>query len=245
MTSATTSWVRRFRPKPDAATRLVCFPHAGGSASYYLPVARGVPASVDVLAIQYPGRQDRRHEPGIDDIERLADLVTAELADWRDRPLALFGHSMGAMVGYEVARRLERDGTTPAALIASGRRAPSRHRETSVHRLDDHGLRAELARLSGTGSELLDDVDMLNMILPATRCDYRAVESYRHRPGPPLRSPVLALVGDQDTEVTVAEAEAWREHTTGAFELRVFPGGHFYLNEHAATVLELITRQLV
>ena len=244
MTMATSAWIRRFRPVPAAATRLICLPHAGGSATYYLPVARGLPVSVDVLAIQYPGRQDRRQEPGIDDIERLADLVTAEIRPWCDRPVALFGHSMGAMIAYEVARRLERDGIDPVTLFASGRRAPSRHRTSHVHRLDDRGLKAELVRLSGTGTALLDDADMLSMILPAFRSDYRAVESYRHRPGPPLRCPVVSLVGDEDSEVEVEEAAAWREHTTGGFELRVFPGGHFYLNTHAAAVLDLIAGRL-
>ncbi|MCT2585124.1 thioesterase II family protein [Actinophytocola gossypii] len=241
MTSPVSPWVRRFVPAPDAPARLVCFPHAGGSATYYLPVARGLAPSVDVLAIQYPGRQDRRHEPNIDDIERLADLVVAELAPWCDRPVGLFGHSMGALVAYEVARRLD---TAPSVLFASGRRAPSRHRDTDVHRLDDDRLRAELARLSGTGAGLLDDEDMLAMILPATRADYRAVESYRYRPGPPLTCPVLAMVGDADTEATVDEVADWRAHTSGEFELRVFDGGHFYLTDHAGTVLGMVADRL-
>jgi pyochelin biosynthetic protein PchC len=244
MTTVTGSWIRRYVAAPDAPRRLVCFPHAGGAASYYRPVAVGIDASVEVLAVQYPGRQDRRRENTVDDIERLADLVVDELVPWCDRPFGLFGHSMGAMVAYEVARRLERRGIDPAVLFASGRRAPSRHRESTVHLLDDAGVKAELLRLSGTGAALLDDDDMLAMILPALRGDYRAVASYRHRPGPPLSCPVRVLVGSDDTEVTPEEAADWQYHTNGGFDLSVFPGGHFYLDQHADAVVRLVESNL-
>ena len=245
MTTVAGTWIRRYAAAPDAARRLVCFPHAGGAASYYRPVALAIDASVEVLAVQYPGRQDRRRERTVDDIERLADLVVDELVPWCDRPFGLFGHSMGAMVAYEVARRLESRGVEPAVLFASGRRAPSRHRESAVHLLDDAGVKVELLRLSGTGTALLDDEDMLAMILPALRGDYRAVESYRHRPGPPLSCPVCVLVGEDDTEVTAEEAADWRYHTDGGFDLRVFPGGYFYLDQHAQTVLRLVEAGLL
>ncbi|WP_138796198.1 thioesterase II family protein, partial [Escherichia coli] len=137
-------------PAAEPPTRLVCFPHAGGSAAYFHGVSRALSPAVDVLAVQYPGRQDRRHEPLIDSIDGLAARVREELAPWTDRPLALFGHSMGAMVAFEVALRLTADGAAPSVLFASGRRAPSRYREESVHLHDDAGIMAELSRLDGT-----------------------------------------------------------------------------------------------
>lgn len=104
----TGAWVRRFHPDGrDAAHRLICFPHAGGSASFYFPVSRALTPGVDVLAIQYPGRQDRRHEPCIDSIAALADALAEEVRPWCDRPVTFFGHSMGATLAFEVARRLE------------------------------------------------------------------------------------------------------------------------------------------
>ncbi|WP_238846327.1 thioesterase II family protein [Nocardia terpenica] len=102
-------WFRRSQPTEQAEHRLVCFPHAGGAASYFTPVARALAPDVDVLAVQYPGRQDRRSEPGIDDIGVLADRVHDIIRTWPSRPLTLFGHSMGAVVAFEVARRLRRD----------------------------------------------------------------------------------------------------------------------------------------
>lgn len=239
--AAVGSWIRRFHPAPDAPTRLVCLPHAGGSAPFFFPVSRTLSPAVDVLAVQYPGRQDRRAEPCVDDLGELADLVTRELRGWLDRPILLFGHSMGATLAFEVARRLEQEGTVPLGLFASGRRAPSRHRDERVHLADDDGLLADLKRLSGTNSQVLGDDEMVRMILPAVRSDYRAAETYRYRPGPPLSCPIVALTGDDDPHVTMEEARAWSEHTAADFSLRVYPGGHFYLNTHAAAVIGVIS----
>ncbi|MGX1885242.1 thioesterase II family protein [Streptomyces sp. NPDC055287] len=239
----TSAWIHRYDPAPDAPTRLVCFPHAGGSASFYLPVARAMSPDTDVLSIQYPGRQDRRHESCAASVDELARGVADALAPWLDRPVTLFGHSMGAMVAFEVARLLESAGTQPLGLIASGRRAPSRTRprQDPVHLRDDQGLMDEIRRLSGTDDRLLADEELLRMILPAIRGDYRVVESYEYRPGPPLNCPVLSLMGDADPQVTEEEAGSWSEHTTGRFTKTVFPGGHFYLNSQGADVIRTIS----
>ncbi|MFI2206598.1 thioesterase II family protein [Streptomyces sp. NPDC020192] len=235
------AWIRQYRTASPGSPRLVCFPHAGGSASFYFPMATGLSPDIDVLAVQYPGRQERRHEQPIQDIRRLADRVTEALAPWRDEPLHLFGHSMGAVVAYEVALRLrESTGSDPAALYVSGRRGPATRRTETVHLRDDEGLVRELKSLAGTDAALLADDDLLAMILPALRADYRAIETYEHRPAAPLSCPVTVLVGDSDPKVTLAEAEAWRQHTAGDVDLRVFHGGHFYLTAHQADVLKLL-----
>ncbi|MEU5422155.1 thioesterase II family protein [Streptomyces sp. NPDC001407] len=238
-------WVRRFHPRPDAATRLVCLPHAGGSASFYFPVSQAMPDDVDVICLQYPGRQDRRAEPLIDNIPELADRVFAALLPWADRPLAFFGHSMGATLGFEVARRFEREkGIVLAGLFASARRAPSRHRHETVHQRDDDGLIAELKGLSGTDSQLLGDEEILRMVLPAIRADYHAAETYTYEPGEPLHCPVTALTGDDDPKVTLEEAQAWAEHTEGPFDFHVYPGGHFYLASHQKALNTLMADHL-
>ncbi len=237
-------WLRRFNPAERARVRLICFPHAGGSASFYFPLSQSMPPSVDVVGIQYPGRQDRRHEKPVDDIGELADRIVAELEPWTDLPVALFGHSLGATLAFEVARRLERGGTVPAALFASGRRAPSRHRDERVHQGDDRELLAQLRKLNGTDAQVFGDEEVVRMILPALRSDYRAAETYRYRPGLRLNCPILALTGDTDAMATVEEVTAWGEHTTASFELRVFSGGHFFLTTHAAAVRDLISEQL-
>lgn len=238
-------WIRRYHPAPQSKVRLVCLPHAGGSASFYFPVSRALSPSVEVLAVQYPGRQDRRSEPCIDDLPTLARHVLGALDGWLDRPIALFGHSMGATVGFELACMLEQERGLPVAwLFASARRAPSMQRTERIHLENDAGLIAELRRLSGTDGSVLGDEEMLQMVLPATRADYRAAEMYEYKARPSLTCPITVFVGDDDPKVTVDEARAWRDHTTGAFEFQVFDGGHFYLTSHQSKVLKLMADQL-
>ncbi|MFE3197659.1 thioesterase II family protein [Embleya sp. NPDC055664] len=233
--SVSDTWIRRFHPAADRVPRLVALPHAGGSASFWFPLSAALKERVEVLGVQYPGRQDRRAEPLIEDIETLAERITEALDPWLDEqlPLILFGHSMGAVLGFEVARRLR---IPPAALIASGRRAPDRQRDERVHLLDDAGLAAELRSMSGTDASLLANDEVLRMVLPALRADYRAIETYRCTPGAPLECPITVLIGDRDPKVTLDEATAWRDHTNGTFALHTFTGGHFYLTDHQAAV---------
>ncbi|HET8659299.1 MAG TPA: alpha/beta fold hydrolase [Micromonosporaceae bacterium] len=239
------TWIRRYHPAPDSTVRLVCFPHAGGSATFYLPVSAKMPPAIEVCAVQYPGRQDRRAEPGIESIPALADAIFDTVRPLSDRPLAFFGHSMGAIVAYEVALRMERYGMAPLVrLFASGRRAPSRYRPETVHQQGDQGIIAELRELSGTNANMLGDPEMLEMILPAIRADYRAIETYRHVSDQPVSCPVTALVGDSDPRVTLDEAKAWEGHTTGPFDLRVFPGAHFYLIEQGQAVIQVLIEEL-
>jgi surfactin synthase thioesterase subunit len=240
-------WIRHFHTTRDAAVRLVCLPHAGGSATAYFPFSRAASDAgldADVVAVQYPGRQDRRGERCFDDVDTMADAIADDLGPWFDRPVALFGHSMGATLGYELARRLEARGTPLLGLFASACRAPSAQRIEYVHQRDDDGLIAALKELSGTDSAVLGDDELLRMVLPAVRGDYTAVETYRHRPGPELECPIHVLVGDSDPVTDLAEADAWRSHTNGGCVVEVFPGGHFYLNSQLDGVLTSVAARL-
>ncbi|WEB40706.1 alpha/beta fold hydrolase [Streptomyces yunnanensis] len=239
-------WVREFHPASPAAATLSCFPHAGGSASFYFPFSRQLSPALAVRAVQYPGRQDRLKEPREEDLLTLARRAFEALRPITGARPALFGHSMGAVLAFEVARMLEQEaGVTPAHLFVSGRRAPSIHRPESVHRRDDAGLVAEVRRLAGTDSQALDDEEILRMALPAIRGDYKAIETYVYRPGPPLSCPITSFIGDEDPRVSIEDARAWREHTTGEFDMKVFTGGHFYLNEHREAICDQISGKLL
>ena len=239
-------WIRRYHPRPDGQTRLVCLPHAGGSASYFYPLSAGLPPAVEALAVQYPGRQDRRAEPCPGSIRELAEQVATVLRASEDgRPLALFGHSMGGVLAFEVALRLEQDGgAPPVGVVASGRRSPTRQRDEQVHLKDDAGLIAEIMTLSGTDVAALQDDEMRRTVLRALRSDYRAIETYRYQPGTRLRCPVSVFIGDSDPRVSREDARAWQELTDAAFRLREFGGGHFYLGDQWAEVAQAITSEL-
>ncbi|MFD5873056.1 thioesterase II family protein [Streptomyces sp. NPDC060322] len=229
----------------DAPFELICFPHAGGSASYWWGLSEALAGDADVLSVQYPARQDRYREPAVPDLHRMADLIAGVLDGPGDRPLVLLGHSMGASLAYEVGARLSRTaGGGPDLLVVSARRAPSVP-ETAWDQIgDDAALVKRVRALGGTDPAFLDDPDLLELILPGLRGDYGALASYRGTTGKPLSCPVLALAADEDPSVPVEEVEAWRRHTSGAFRLHVFDGGHFYLADRIGELAELIRRSV-
>ncbi|MFD0920008.1 thioesterase II family protein [Saccharopolyspora rosea] len=237
-------WIRRFGPRPDGGPHVVCFPHAGGSASYFSRLARRLAPDVATLSVQYPGRQERRREPVPTSIDELADDIAEALAPLLAERHVFFGHSMGSVVAFEVARRLEVTGTGPLRLFASARRAPSTPDTRKVHLLDDAGLLGEMSRLGGTAQTVLADPEMAAMILPAVRADYRAIGNYSCPRGAAVRCPITVVVGDRDPVVTAEQASSWQEHTTSGFDLTVHPGGHFYLDDNLDAVARDITAAL-
>ncbi|MET1074474.1 MAG: alpha/beta fold hydrolase [Umezawaea sp.] len=243
MTNDQRKWVRRYRSAPDAAVQLVCLPHAGGGASYYRPMATALFPAVEVLAVQYPGRQDRAGEPFVGDFAELVERTHAAVRPSLDRPVALFGHSMGALVAFEVAKRLESDGIAPTALFASSKRPPGMADPELPHTATDEELIADIAALNGTEERLLDNEDIRQMFLPVLRADLKALEGYRPDGGP-VACPLVALTGDADDRVPIDDAAAWAGHTSGGFDLHVFPGGHFYLTGRWDGVGEVLGKHL-
>ncbi|MFD6531950.1 thioesterase II family protein [Streptomyces sp. NPDC060184] len=239
-------WLRRYHAAGADAVTLVCFPHAGGSAGWFHPFSAALAPSVGVVAVQYPGRQDRFSEPCVEDLGELAEAIHRQLLALPG-PLAFFGHSMGASLAFEVARLRELSGAEPPlTLFLSGRGAPDTHRPATepVGSLDDEGLLARIRRLGGTHTELLADPEIVGLVLPAVRGDYRALENYSCPPGVVLRSPLTVLTGSEDPLTTAEEAEAWRHHTTGTCTVHTFPGGHFFLEPESRAVLATITGAL-
>lgn len=235
------TWLRRFhKAKPDAP-RLICFPHAGGSASYFYAFSDQFAPDIEVFAVQYPGRQDRIAEPSPESLAELADRLAAVIAPLGCERTAFFGHSFGSVLSFEVARRVAGQlGAGPVALFASGYPAPSRIRNGSVHRRDDAGLVRELRELGGIEERWLDDPDILAAILPPLRADYRLIETHQ-RTSERLDGVRLTMfTGDGDPHTTLEEAEAWREATTGEFALEVFAGGHFYLDDHLPALAQSV-----
>ncbi|MFE9560941.1 thioesterase II family protein [Streptomyces sp. NPDC006487] len=241
-------WLRKYHPGPEGnGPVLVCFPHAGGAATAFRPLSGDLSAHAEVWSLQYPGRQDRHAEAPATRLDALADAAAAQLGAYTGRPLVLYGHSLGALVAYETARRLE--DAFPcvdlAGLLVSGAQAPSVPRSLGVHLRDDDGVIDEIRKLGGTAPELLADPDVRRMILPAVRGDYEALETYRFRAAAPrLRCPVSALIGSADAQTTEGGARLWEETTAGGFGLRTFPGGHFFTESHRPQVAEALAEDI-
>lgn len=238
-------WFRRYRPSSDARFRLLCFPHAGGAATFFAPFARELAPDIDVVAVQYPGRQERYREPLVAELGTLVDAIRAAMANSTGVRTAFFGHSMGAIVAYEVAKQLHpMSADYPVALFASGRRAPSIYRDERVDTLPDSEIRRELLNLGGTGSALLDDPEMAAAITRVFRNDYRAIGGYQDTEGPTLHCAVVALTGDDDPYASEAEVRAWRQHTRSDFRMHCLPGGHFYLADQVPEISDIIRGEL-
>lgn len=239
-------WLHTLCPRPSAQVRFLCFPHAGGNAAFFRSWSERLPDQVEVSAVQYPGRMDRLDEPVIQDAAVLADLVCqAVLATDQHRPVAAFGHSMGATVAHEVLLRVQRERPDAVRhLMVSGRPGPSRIRRTTWHLASDTALWEQVARLGGTPDEAVTSPELRGMLLPALRGDYRLAETHRPATGAGLSCPVTAFNGDQDTEVDQVGARAWAETTTGPFRSYIFPGGHFYLRDQETDVLAQVARLL-
>ncbi|MFG2713669.1 thioesterase II family protein [Streptomyces goshikiensis] len=223
------AWTECSEPRPFAAQRLVCFPHAGGSSYFFREWRKGLP-EFEVHAVCYPGRTDRFGEPSATDLVAMAGEIAEAVRPLMDRPTALFGHSMGAVVAYETARILEAGGGAPAHLFVSGARpAHLGRREAQAAALDDESVIATLMELGGTDTELLDNPMFRELVLPYVKDDFRLLGAYRHRAGPRLHCPVTAVLGDVDGRVTPDQAALWADDTDGGFRQHVVPGDHFYL----------------
>src|SRR5580658_1493698 len=241
----TAAWLRQFVSAPDPWVRLICFPHAGGAAGFFRPLRDHLPYCVELYGVQYPGRIDRISEACVEDMTLMTAAVTSAVKPLAGRPIALFGHSLGAVIAFEVARRLcARRPAAVGRLFVSGRSAPGSRRPADMHQASDDVLWSELARLGGTKSQISDDPEIKRVFLPALRSDYRLDENYEPSPGPPLSCPVTALLGECDSEVSVAEAQPWGDFTSAGFSLRTFQGGHFYLTEQLPGVIAEIMERL-
>lgn len=242
------TWFRRFAhdaPR-DGGLPLFCFPHAGGSASAYVPLARRLAPEVDVLAVQYPGRQDRRREEPVTSLPRLAALVAEAALPQLTGPYAFFGHSMGASLAHETACALrDRGAPPPQRLFLSGRGAPGPRPAPSDVLDDDEAIVSMVGRLGGRGAEALADPELTAMALPALRADYRALGAYTPSSGAPLECPVSVLVGDADPVVSLESALGWRDSFAGEFRAHSFPGGHFYLDAEVDSVRDVVAADLL
>jgi medium-chain acyl-[acyl-carrier-protein] hydrolase len=240
------SWIAGRKPNPQARLRLFCFPHAGGAASVFRNWSDGLPADVDVCPIQLPGRGTRLMEPPFSELSLLVEALAVALLPLLDKPFALFGHSLGSLVCFELARQLRtRNQTRPVRLFVSAGPAPQiPPRELPIHNLPEEKFFAELRRLNGTPGELLNHKEVMDIVLPSLRADFALYESYRYLSGLPLSCPISTFGGLSDQRVSHRDLEAWRDQTLASFSIRMFPGDHFYLKKTETLLLQALSREL-
>lgn len=222
------------RPRPDPAPRLrlFCFPYAGSGASGFHSWAARMPVGVELCAVRLPGREGRRDEPALSSVADLAEGLVSELAPWLQTDFAFFGHSLGALVAFEVSRTLRRRARPlPLRLFASGKGAPGRpDLSPRFSHLSDAAFVTGIAEHYGAfPREILAEPGMLEILLPPLRADMTAVETYVHRPEVPLPVPITLFMGADDPETMGQGRSGWRELTSAGVEERFFPGGHFFL----------------
>jgi medium-chain acyl-[acyl-carrier-protein] hydrolase len=198
-----------------------------------------LPATIDVCAIQLPGREERLGESAFRDLDPLLDALLDATAREPALPFVVFGHSVGALIAFEWARRLRRAGLPgPVHLIVSGRAAPQvPRRRPPIYDLPEPEFREQWRQLNGTPAELFQDEEFMQLVSPTLRADFTLSEAHPHREEPPLDCPITALGGVDDVWNVAWEVEAWRPHTSRQFQCRQFAGDHFFVKSAEAEVL--------
>jgi medium-chain acyl-[acyl-carrier-protein] hydrolase len=239
-------WIACRKPNPRARLRLFCFPYAGTGAAIFRNWSDGLPEDIEVCPVQFPGRGTRLMEAPFTQLSALVQALAEGIQPILDKPYAFFGHSLGALVSFELARHLtKQSGIGPIRLFVSGDRAPhlpSRHRP--IHALPTGEFMDELRRLNGTTNQILENLELMQIMLPVLRADFALYENYVYATEPPLNCVISGFGGLQDQRVSRGDLEAWGDLTSDSFSLRMFPGDHFYLNTTRPLLLQLLSREL-
>ncbi len=247
ITRPTSAGVSRPRPNPRATLRLFCFPYAGGGASVFRAWPNDLPPTIEVCAIQYPGRENRLGEPLLSSCAPLVEALAADIQPYLDRPYAFFGHSLGALIAFELARQIDHSRQPPLIhLVVSAHGAPQvASTEPQIHQLPQAEFIRKIADLNGTPDEILRRAELMELLYPILRADFAMNETYTYQAGQPLACSISALGGLRDSLVSRAQLAAWREQTRGSFALRMFPGHHFFLNELRPLLLRSVMQDLL
>ncbi len=238
-------WIVRQKSSPTAEVRLLCIPYAGGGVATFRGWAEALPGA-ELNVLQLPGRGSRFRERPCDSLLTASRAGADALANGDGRPVAIFGHSLGALLGFEIARRLTERGTPPVALIASGRRGPSiGDRDDPISGLPDAAfVDAVRERYDGIPAQVLDNAELVALLLPGLKGDLAMIEAYRYEQAAPLPCPVVAIGGTDDPHTSRADLEAWRQETIGEYSLHVLHGGHFFLQTARESLLAIIGDRL-
>lgn len=240
-------WLVTYQDCPAAKLRLFCFPHAGGGAHIYHSWTDDLPSRIEVCGLQLPGRENRSHEPPFTDIFKLTREIAKAIKPLSDKSYAFYGHSMGALIAYEVTRILAREqDKLPAFLFIGARRAPHipTRKQHQVHTLDDRSIIQVVRQLEGTSSKIISDERVIDYFLPVIRADFALFEKYCYIPEEPIACPIIAFGGTLDKECSKEDIALWRQHTKGYFDMHLLSGGHFFHQHQRQNLLRIIASYL-
>ena len=237
-------WIDRDQVKSPAPSRLFCFPYVGGGSWIYRGWSEYASKEIEIIPVELPGRDKRLWDEPYSRLLPLARTLADVLP--QEKPFAFFGHSMGALIAFELAREQQRrQSGMPFCLFASGCSAPQIPRRSAPrHVLSNPELVEELRELGGTPDEVLQDSGMMELFLPTIRADFAIVETYEYAQSTGLDCPIVVLHGDQDKETTRDDALAWQLQTSSAFKMHTFHGDHFFLHAEKGAVVNLITNEV-
>ncbi|AMP07568.1 thioesterase II family protein [Collimonas pratensis] len=238
-------WFSNFSKNIGAPYRLFTFPFAGGGSAIYRQWPARLPG-VEVMAVCLPGREMRIEEAPFDSMAALMQKLLQEIAPLLDRPFAFFGHSMGALMAFELARQLAKMNLPqPEQLFLSAFQAPENLAERHIlHKLSDADFLRQLIRYGGIPAAVLDAPELLKMILPAMRADFSMIETFGFNAGKPIASDIVAFCGSHDHAALRQDMLGWRDQTSAGFSLSELPGGHFFLKSAESDLLQLIEASL-
>jgi medium-chain acyl-[acyl-carrier-protein] hydrolase len=239
-------WIHPPLPASGALLRLFCFPYAGGGAAIYRKWNEALPATVDVCPVLLPGREARLGEPAIPSVLPLVDALAPAIIPFLDRPFVFFGHSMGSLVAFELARKLRRErNLLPECLYVSARVAPSvTLKDQPLSTLPEAEFIEALARFNGSEKGVLQHTELMKLMLPTLRADFALHEDYRYLEEPVLECPIVVFGGLQDLTTDNQGLNAWRYHTSSLFAQRMFAGDHFFINTQQSFFLKSFSQEL-
>jgi medium-chain acyl-[acyl-carrier-protein] hydrolase len=246
MTKTTDAWFQISPPREQVDLKIFCFPYAGGTTLVFRKWADLLPPTVQVIPVELPGRGARLQEPPFVNLPALVDDLEGAIRPLLDKPFVFFGHSMGAIIAFELARSLRRSyDRGPRALFVAGHRAPQIPKsKPATYHLPEGEFIEELIRLQGTPKEVIEHVELMGIMIPLLRADFQLIQTYEYFADTPLECPIVVYGGLQDHDVPRDKLLLWKELTSSRFALHMLPGDHFFIRSSQAHLLGSLAREL-
>lgn len=241
------NWITCPHPEPNAQVRLFCLPFAGGGASIYRPWGKLLGSEIEVCPIQLPGRENRFSETPIKQAQAMAQSLANQIQLYSNKPFFIYGHSMGALLAFELARALQENGMDmpQGIFLAAHRAAHLPRKREALYALPDDQFIDRLKRFGGFPQEVLDSKELLAFLMPTLKADFTLCDTYQFQSGTVLQCPLHLLAGNDDIEASPDVVEPWSQHTADVAKLHVLSAGHFFLRTHQDELIQILKKAIL